>query len=166
MNIAPHPTVKEALVWARELHANQIDKLGKPYTGHIENVVANIEQFFADVTDKQIHEVYLHDAMEDCGVTPNILVEGCYSERVVQVIGLITKPKDKMSNKDYEDWIKQIIASEHIYAIRVTFSDMTDNFNKKRMSLLDAQECNKLNKKYAKPYRMLVEAVNVKVEQS
>ena len=129
-------------------------------------MVANIEQFFADVTDKQIDEVYLHDAMEDCGVTPNILVEGCYSERVVQVIGLITKPKDKMSNKDYEDWIKQIINSKDIDAIRVKFSDMTDNFNKKRMSLLDAQERNKLNEKYAKPFRMLVEAINLEVEQS
>ena len=162
----PHPSVKETLVWARELHANQTDKLGKPYIGHIERVVANLERFFADVTDKQIHAAYLHDAMEDCGVTRNILFERGYSERVVQVIGLVTKPKDKMSNKDYEYWIKQIIDSKDIDAIRVKFADMNDNFNKKRMALLTAEERNKLNKKYTKSYSMLVEAINVEVEQS
>ena len=41
---------------------------------------------------------------------------------------------------------------------------MNDNFNNKRMSLLTTEERNKLNKKYAKSYRMLVEAVNVEVE--
>ena len=160
----PHPSVKETLVWARELHANQTDKLGKPYIGHIERVVANLERFFADVTDKQIHAAYLHDAMEDCGVTRNILFERGYSEKVVQVIGLVTKPKDKMSNKDYEYWIKQIIDSKDIDAIRVKFADMNDNFNRKRMSLLTSEERNKLNKKYAKSYRMLEEVVNVEVE--
>ena len=41
---------------------------------------------------------------------------------------------------------------------------MNDNFNKKRMALLTAEERNKLNKKYARSYKMLVEAVNVEVE--
>ena len=168
MNIEdkPHPTVKETLVWARELHANQTDKLGKPYIGHIERVAENLERSFADVTDEQIHSAYLHDAMEDCGVTRNILFKRGYSKRVVQVIGLVTKPKDKMSNKDYEDWIKQIIDSKDIDAIRVKFADMNDNFNKKRMSLLTTKERNKLNKKYAKSYSMLVKAINVEVEES
>ena len=166
MENKPHPSIKETLVWARGLHANQTDKLGKPYIGHIERVVANLERFFSDVTDKQIHAAYLHDAMEDCGVTRNILIARGYGERVVQVIELVTKPKDKMSNKDYEDWIKQIIDSKDIDAIRVKFADMNDNFNKKRMALLTTEERNKLNKKYAKSYRMLVEAVNVEVEQS
>ena len=161
----PHPTLNDTRDWAKVLHAAQTDKLGKPYIGHIDRVVANLERSFADVTDEQIHAAYLHDAMEDCGVTRNILFERGYSERVAQVIELVTKPKDKMSNKDYEDWVKQIIGSKDIDAIRVKFSDMTDNFNKKRLSQLDAQERNKLNKKYAKPYAMLVEAVNVEVEQ-
>ena len=63
-----------------------------------------------------------------------------------------------------DNWIKQIIDSKDIDAIRVKFADMNDNFNKKRMSLLTTDERNKLNKKYARSYKMLVEAVNVEVE--
>ena len=88
----PHPTLNDTRDWAKVLHAAQTDKLGKPYIGHIDRVVANLERSFADVTDEQIHAAYLHDAMEDCGVTRNILFERGYSERVAQVIELVTKP--------------------------------------------------------------------------
>lgn len=161
-----HPTLKESQNWAKILHADQRDKLGKPYIGHIERVVEHLRQSFVNFTDDQLHAAYLHDAMEDCGVTKSDLFDKGYKDTIVKTIELVTKPKEKMSNSDYEKWIRSMIASQNIDAIRVKFADMTDNFNKMRMSLLDAQERNKLNKKYAKPYRMLAEAVNAQLEQS
>ena len=67
-----------------------------------------------------------------------------------------------MSNSDYEEWIRSIIASQNIDAIRVKFSDMSDNFNEVRMSQLKVEERGKLQKKYLGAYRLLTQALNMK----
>ena len=154
-----NPTLNDSRDWAKALHAVQTDKLGKPYIGHIERVVAHLQQHFVDFTEDQLHVAYLHDVIEDCGVTKSDFFDKGYKDKIVKTIELVTKPKGRMSNIDYEEWIRSLIASQNADAIRVKFSDMTDNFNKKRMSQLDTQERNKLNNKYARPYRMLVNAV-------
>ena len=158
-----HPTLKDTQYWAKILHADQKDKLGKPYIGHIERVVAHLKQSFSNFTDDQLHAAYLHDAMEDCGVTKSDLFDKGYKDTIVKTIELVTKPKEKMSNSDCEEWIRSIIiASQNIDAIRVKFSDMSDNLNEERMSQLEVKERSKLQKKYLGAYRLLTEALNMK----
>ncbi len=157
-----HPTLKESQNWAKVLHADQKDKLRKPYIGHIEWVVAHLRQSFVYPTEDQLHAAYLHDAMEDCGITKRDLFDKGYKDTIVKTIELVTKPKEKMSNSDYEEWIRSIIASQNIDAIRVKFSDMSDNLNDERMSQLEVEERSKLQKKYLGAYRLLTEALNMK----
>ena len=157
-----HPTLKDTQNWATVLHAGQKDKLGKPYISHIERVAVHLRQSFANFTDDQLHAAYLHDAMEDCGVTKSDLFDKGYKDTIVKTIELVTKPTEKMSNSDYEEWIRSIIASQNIDAIRVKFSDMSDNLNEKRMSQLEVKERSKLQKKYMGAYRLLTEALNMK----
>ena len=159
-----HPTLKDTQNWAKILHADQRDKLGKPYTGHIERVAAHLKLSFANFTDDQLHAAYLHDAMEDCGTTKSDLFERGYKYTIVKTIELVTKPREKMFNSDYEEWIRSIIASQNIDAIRVKFSDMSDNFNEERMSQLEVEERIKLQKKYLGAYSLLTQALNMKGE--
>ena len=157
-----HPTLKDTQNWAKILHADQKDKLGKPYIGHIERAAAHLKLSFANFTDDQLHAAYLHDAMEDCGVTKSDLFDKGYKDTIVKTIELVTKPREKMSDSDYEEWIRSIIASQNIDALRVKFSDMSDNLNEERMSQLEFKERSKLQKKYLGAYRFLTEALNMK----
>ena len=157
-----HPTLRIAINQSYFNKADQKDKLGKPYIGHIERVVEHLRQSFVNFTDDQLHAAYLHDAMEDCGITKSDLFDKGYKDTIVKTIELVTKPREKMSNSDYEEWIRSIIASQNIDAIRVKFSDMSDNLNEERMSQLEVEERSKLQKKYLGAYRLLTEALNMK----
>ena len=69
-----HPTLKDTQNWAKILHADQRDKLGKPYIGHIERVAAHLKQSFANFTDDQLHAAYLLSLIEclnECTTQPS-----------------------------------------------------------------------------------------------
>ncbi len=154
-----NPTVSSSRNWATLLHANQTDKSGAPFIDHVERVVENLKKSFVDFTDDQLHAAYLHDVIEDCDVTKTDLLDKGYTDTVADTVELLTKPKDEMSNSDYAEWVKSIIDSANVDAVRVKFCDISDNFNSERLSLLTTVERDRLNKKYTEPYSMLLSAV-------
>tara|TARA_B100000575_G_scaffold43605_1_gene31008 strand:- start:8060 stop:8539 length:480 start_codon:yes stop_codon:yes gene_type:complete len=154
-----NPTVSSSRNWATLLHANQTDKLGAPFIDHVERVVENLKKSFVDFTDDQLHAAYLHDVIEDCGVTKADLLDKGYTDTVADTVELLTKPKDEMSNSDYAEWVKSIIDSANVDAVRVKFCDISDNLNNERLSLLATVDRDRLNKKYTEPFRMLLSAV-------
>jgi GTP pyrophosphokinase len=63
--------VSKAYSFAKEAHKNQLDDDGLPYINHPQQVANIIKLVTAD--EDTIAAAYLHDTIENCGVTPEIL---------------------------------------------------------------------------------------------
>lgn len=117
---------------AAKAHAAQRDKGGKPYIGHLERVAQAAEQralrALADGLDIEPDEVaqagWLHDIIEDTPITATDLRAQGFSERVVEMVEILTRPQQAMA---YPARIQQIIATGNLGAILIKLSDVEDN---------------------------------------
>ncbi|WP_162375648.1 hypothetical protein [Ancylobacter sp. TS-1] len=108
---------------ARRLHEGQFDKAGKPYVGHIERVVANLLNRWPDAGADEIDAAWLHDAIEDCGVTEQSLRALGVSGETCRIVAAVTRP----AGSDYLDWIGTLARSGDRAVIRVKLADNEDN---------------------------------------
>ena len=141
-----HPNLDETAALAAELHAGQRDKAGEPYLGHLTRVVQNLTRLFPDASEAEQHAAWLHDSIEDTGITADALRARGYGERVIETVEAVTKPVD---THDYQDWIKTIAASGNISAMRVKLADLSDNADPARLSALPEPRAAMLRAKYA-----------------
>lgn len=139
----PEDILEMARKIAERAHANQFDKGGHPYMEHINAVVDGVEG--AEL--KTI--AYLHDTMEDCGITAEQLRK-CFPDRIVETIELMTR-KQGMS---YGEYIKQIMNNKK--AIAVKMSDMRNNMDLSRILNPTEEDFSRV-KKYKKHYKRLEE---------
>jgi (p)ppGpp synthase/HD superfamily hydrolase len=81
----------EAIKWAHELHQGQ--KYGDyPYTrhlAHVENVLSRFG-FNESSTQDLIAAAWLHDAMEDCGLTAKKIIERLGSATIARMVSCVT----------------------------------------------------------------------------
>lgn len=86
---------EKAKIFAKQKHANQQRKYtGEPYFVHC-NEVAEIVKSVGG-TDEMIAAAYLHDTVEDCNVSIDIITE-MFGEEVSELVGWLTdvsKPSD------------------------------------------------------------------------
>ena len=119
----------------------------KPYVYHLDHVaeiVSKSNQDRSSGTLQWLLEVaYLHDVMEDCGVTYYQLAD-LFGVEVGHSVDLLTKSKDVL----YEDYIRRI--KENFYAKAVKIADTKANL---RQSILDNDK-NRIVK-YAKQLMLL-----------
>ena len=121
----------------------------KPYVYHLDQVaeiVSKSNQDRSSGTLQWLLEVaYLHDVIEDCGVTYYELAD-LFGVEVGHSVDLLTKSKDVL----YEDYIGRI--KENFYAKAVKIADTKANL---RQSILDNDK-NRIVK-YAKQLMLLEE---------
>jgi (p)ppGpp synthase/HD superfamily hydrolase len=156
------PTISETRAWVAELHATQTNKDGEPYFRHLERVATILEETFSDATDDQIHAAYLHDAMEDQGLSRAELVSRGYSSTVISTVKTVTKKKDKLTKSEYRSWVRRIISRGSVDAIRVKFADMSDNFDECRLSKLEPNVAAYFRAKYTRLHKKLMRAAGVR----
>lgn len=118
---------------AMALHLHQKDKAGAPYFAHLDSVVGRLLTMFPDVSDEEIDAAYLHDVIEDCGVTSAQLLDMGVRGGAIRIIEAVTKPDPC---PDYLDWIRSIAASGNVSAIRVKIADNADNLSPERVAAL------------------------------
>jgi (p)ppGpp synthase/HD superfamily hydrolase len=140
-----HPTVEDSAALAGMLHAAQVDKAGAPYIGHLARVSRHLRLLFPDATEAERHAAWLHDSIEDAGMTRERLLALGYAPEVIATIEAVTKPAD---GTPYQQWIERIADSGDVSAMRVKRADLGDNADPARLTALPADRAAALRAKY------------------
>lgn len=80
----------EAEALARAAHEGQVDKAGQPYATHPERVAARVAG-----DDELVAIAWLHDVVEDTGITLDELRGKGFPESVVTAVDALTKRADQ-----------------------------------------------------------------------
>lgn len=127
-------TVTKAIEIAARAHAEQTDKVGKPYILHPLRLMM---QFDTEI--EQIAAV-LHDVVEDSTYTLDDLRTEGFSAAVIEIVDLLTH-RDKDS---YEHYIERIRTNP--VARRVKLADLADNMDIKRLDQLTTKALARLER--------------------
>lgn len=111
-----------ALLIAAEAHRGQVDKNGVAYIWHPIAVANKVK------TLKLKTIAILHDVIEDTSVTAEDLLEKGIPEEIVDVVVLLSKPKDE----EYESYIRRV--KENPDAKAVKLADLEHNTDPERMT--------------------------------
>ena len=80
------------------------------------------------------------------GITLNDLEALGFSQTIIDIVFIVTRPDD--SNLTYDEYITKILSSSNLEAIKLKYSDMTDNLDPNRLAKLTLAEQERLQKKY------------------
>ncbi|KQO76763.1 hypothetical protein ASF36_16365 [Methylobacterium sp. Leaf90] len=124
----------EAEIFARRVHAGQVDKGGAPYTGHLGRVASRARAHAEAIGLPSQHAEWcqqvgwLHDTIEDTPTEADDLLDAGFDPAVVQAVQLLTRPE----GKPYLGCVAGIIASGDRLAMIVKLSDNEDNLDPAR----------------------------------
>ena len=111
---------EKALMIAIQAHSGQTDKQGKPYILHPLAVASQLDSLELKTI------ALLHDTIEDSWVSKEFLLENGIPEELVEVIALLTKPKDM----PYEDYLRRV--KQNPMALAVKKADLAHNTSPER----------------------------------
>ncbi|MCX5557701.1 HD domain-containing protein [Streptomyces sp. NBC_00038] len=134
-------TLAEVEALAREAHAAQTDKAGRPYTEHLHAVAEGVRDSGGD--DEQIAAAWLHDAVEDDALSEEWLTEAALTNRTKAIVLALTKREGEPP----ESYAKRIRTTPG--ALLVKASDLAHNADPARLAVLDEHTRARLTKKYA-----------------
>ncbi|UYQ62129.1 HD domain-containing protein [Streptomyces peucetius] len=140
-------TLAEVEAIAREAHAAQRDKAGRPYAEHIAAVAEGVRA--RGGSDEQIAAGWLHDTVED-GVLSRAWLEGAaLPQSVKDMVLALTKGEDE----DLEAYTRRILDTPG--ALLVKQADLAHNADPARLALLDGATRGRLAAKYARTRELL-----------
>lgn len=105
---------------AERVHATQKRRTGEPYMSHIKEVVDGVSSPEARMV------AYLHDTMEDGGITSEQLRAEGIPERVIKAVNALTRPPPAEQKMTYQEYIEQIVKPNEL-ARQVKISDLRSN---------------------------------------
>lgn len=128
---------------ARRAHADQVDKAGAPYIDHPTRVATAVRQQAPDSSADLVEAAaWLHDVVEDTGVTLDRLAELGLPGAVVNAVDALTRRHGEQSDMYYTR-----VAADPV-ALVVKLADLADNSDPERLALLDATTRQRLTAKY------------------
>jgi len=107
----------KALSFATQCHKGQKDKVGRDYINHPIWVSKCCK-----LPEEKIVAL-LHDVIEDCGITDDILREQGFSDNIIEAVKACTRKK----NEDYFDYIRR--CGENRLSRVVKLYDLEHNMN-------------------------------------
>jgi hypothetical protein len=143
-------TPVEAAVLAGRLHEGQLDKVGRPYFLHVDEVANAVRD--ARGTDDQIVAAYLHDAVEDTGATIESLAAAGVQPQSLEMIRALTHGE----GEPRAAYIERVVSCAA--AILVKQCDLWCNLTPSRLELLDPATKARLLAKYAADMARIAEA--------
>lgn len=111
-----------AELFAKSIHANQVDKAGKPYIGHLQAVVNNL----IEPTEDMVAVAWLHDGVEDTETTFDDLVY-YFGSSVAQAVDAITKRK----GEPYSGYLNRVKANPIARLVKI--ADLSHNMDLSRL---------------------------------
>ena len=142
-------TVERAGRLAVAAHAGQVDKAGNPYWTHPERVARRVRELYPGAPDAAVATAWLHDVVEDTGVTEAELRDVFPAEVVDAVVALTRRP-----DVDADDYYANIRAAGGI-ALMAKHADIMDNLDAGRLASLEPSLAARLREKYAKALVLL-----------
>ncbi|MEV0223046.1 HD domain-containing protein [Streptomyces sp. NPDC050704] len=141
-------TLTEVESLARDAHAAQTDKAGRPYAEHLQAVADGVRARGGD--EEQIAAAWLHDAVEDEVLAEDwLLHEAALSRRTKDIVLALTK----RAGEPPEAYAGRILATPG--ASLVKESDLAHNADPARLAVLDEPTRARLTQKYARMRALL-----------
>ena len=119
---------------AIKAHANQVDRNGQPYIGHLFRVMT------AGQTLEEKIVGALHDLIEDTHLNLMYLSLEGFSEEVIDAVHALSK----LENEDYDHYIRRVMRND--LATRVKLNDLTDNMDLRRMKTITDDDVIRMRK--------------------
>ena len=124
------------IVLATNAHAGQYDKGGNPYILHPFKVMHYLKS-----DDEELQCIALgHDIIEDTDVTYLQLVEGGFTERVIQGIRDLTK----LPGETYNEYKLRVMSNED--AMKVKMADLRHNTDIRRLKGVNEKDLVRIEK--------------------
>ncbi|MCX4848036.1 HD domain-containing protein [Streptomyces sp. NBC_00893] len=145
----PHTrlTLSEVEAIAREAHAEQRDKAGRPYTEHLAAVAEGVR--IRGGSDEQIAAAWLHDAVEDDALPARWLAEAALPQQVKDMVLAVTR----RDGEDLRAYTRRILDTPG--ALLIKESDLAHNADPARLAVLEPATRTRLTEKYAQVRAML-----------
>ncbi|MFI7384758.1 HD domain-containing protein [Streptomyces sp. NPDC049813] len=134
-------TPKEIEALARQAHAGQRDKAGRPYAEHLAAVAAGVEA--RGGTDEQVAAAWLHDAVEDDALSAEWLAGAALAAKTKDMVRALTK----QPGEPPEAYAHRILSTPG--ALLVKEADLAHNADPARLALLEEATRARLTQKYA-----------------
>ena len=110
-----------AIQTAAQAHADQKDKGGAPYLGHLQAVADAQLSLEAKIV------AYLHDICEDTPTTPEDLLQLGFPPRIVRSVEVLTKT----AGIPYEDYLKAVNRNSNARSVKI--ADLKHNMDLSRI---------------------------------
>ncbi|WP_393058137.1 HD domain-containing protein [Streptomyces sp. LN549] len=134
-------TLTEVEAIAREAHAAQRDKAGRPYSEHLAAVAEGVRA--RGGSDEQIAAAWLHDAVEDDALSERWLAGAALPQQVKDMVLAVTK----RDGEDLPAYSRRILATPG--ALLIKEADLAHNADPARLAVLDPATRTRLTEKYA-----------------
>ncbi|MFC8125356.1 HD domain-containing protein [Streptomyces sp. NPDC057302] len=141
MKPRPALSLPEVEAIARQAHATQKDKAGRPYTEHLQAVANGVHS--RGGSPEQIAAAWLHDAVEDHALTEQWLQDAPLTPRTKDIVRALTK----RAGESPEAYATRILETPG--ALLVKEADLAHNANPARLAELDGPTRTRLTAKYA-----------------
>ncbi|MFH8517847.1 HD domain-containing protein [Streptomyces gelaticus] len=136
-----HLTLAEVEAIAREAHADQRDKAGRPYTEHLAAVAEGVRT--RGGSEDQIAAAWLHDAVEDDALPAQWLAGAALPQQVKDMVLAVTK----RDGEDLRSYTRRILDTPG--ALLIKESDLAHNADPARLAVLEPATRTRLTEKYA-----------------
>ncbi|MEV0889146.1 HD domain-containing protein [Streptomyces microflavus] len=142
-----HLNLTQVEAFARQAHATQTDKAGRPYTEHLAAVAEGVR--VRGGSDGQIAAAWLHDAIEDDALSAGWLAEAALPQDVKDMVLAVTKrPGEELSA-----YTARILATPG--ALLIKEADLAHNADPACLAVLDEPTRTRLTAKYAQVRALL-----------
>ncbi|MEV0785010.1 HD domain-containing protein [Streptomyces sp. NPDC050423] len=151
-------TLAEVERIAREAHAGQRDKAGRPYAEHLAAVAEGVRA--GGGSDDQIAAAWLHDAVEDDALSARWLAGAALPQQVKDMVLAVSK----RDGEDLPAYTRRILATPG--ALLIKEADLAHNADPARLAVLEPAIRTRLAEKYAQVRSLLgLTAPNSPTEQ-
>ncbi|MFJ2584384.1 HD domain-containing protein [Streptomyces sp. NPDC087538] len=140
-------TLAEVEAIAREAHAEQRDKAGRPYTEHLAAVAEGVR--IRGGSDEQIAAAWLHDAVEDGALSERWLADAALPQQVKEMVLAVSK----RDGEDLRSYTRRILDTPG--ALLIKESDLAHNADPARLAVLEPATRTRLTEKYAQVRALL-----------
>ncbi|MFJ2087985.1 HD domain-containing protein [Streptomyces sp. NPDC087901] len=134
-------TLTEVEAIAREAHAAQRDKAGRPYSEHLAAVAEGVRA--RGGSNEQIAAAWLHDAVEDDALSEQWLAGAALPQKVKDMVLAVTK----RDGEDLPAYSRRILATPG--ALLIKEADLAHNADPARLAALEPATRTRLTEKYA-----------------
>lgn len=140
-------SLAEVEALAREAHAAQTDKAGRPYAEHLAAVADGVRARGGD--EELIAAAWLHDSVEDAVLDEQWLADAPLTDRTKDAVRALTQRPGETPRA----YAARVLATPGARLVKA--ADLAHNADPARLAVLDAPTRERLTRKYAEMRALL-----------